>query len=102
MFPPLRQGLEASTKKGIYIIENSKGIVLHVGNTPRAKNGIYQRLKNHLSGSSSFTRSYFGGKGAKLRSNCTYRYIEVASARKRALLECYAIGKLCPKHLGLG
>jgi hypothetical protein len=59
--------------------------------------------KNHLQGSSSFTNDYLKGKGAPLREEgYTYQYLELEDPRKRALLEAYAIGTLCPKHIGLG
>jgi hypothetical protein len=35
-------------KKGVYVIYDSKNNVVHVGSTPRAKNGISQRLKDYL------------------------------------------------------
>jgi hypothetical protein len=99
-FPKKGEVLAAPKERGIYIILSNRGTVLHVGNTPRAKNGIYQRLKNHLAGSSSFTRKHLNGNGSKLRKGHCYKYLPVANPRHRALLEAYAIGSLCPKHLG--
>ena len=97
-FPQYRQPLDASSKPGVYIIRKGE-TVLHVGRTLR----IHQRLKNHLHGSSSFTRGYLKGKGAALReAGHTYQYLELEDRRKRALLEAYAVGTLCPKHIGLG
>lgn len=101
-FPALGEKLMAPEDRGVYIVLSECGDVLHVGNTPRAKNGINQRLKGHLSGSSSFVNSYFQGQGSLLRNGCGYKYLIVESARQRALLEAYAIGTLCPKHLGHG
>jgi len=46
-FPQLRQPLKASHKLGVYVIRKGK-VVLHVGCTPRGKNGLHQRLVNHL------------------------------------------------------
>jgi len=100
VFPMPRKTLEASVKHGVYIILGLNGSVLHVGRTVRAKGGISQRLKNHLYGKSSFTKKHLRGNGAKLRGRCKYKYLEVPNPRLRALLEAYAIGKLCPKHLG--
>ena len=111
LFPVQGEKLLAPKEKGVYIISNDEKTILHVGNTPRAKNGIEQRLKNHMSGASSFSRKYLAQSGQKLRGECFFRYlvIDTASedrflqqnkARQRALLECYAIGRLCPKHLG--
>jgi hypothetical protein len=86
----------------VYIIYK-EGVALHVGRTPRGKGGLRQRLKNHLHGSSTFTVKYMQGKGATLREGgYTYQYLELEDSRKRALLEAYAIGTLCPEYLGLG
>ncbi len=86
----------------MYIIRKGE-TVLHVGRTLRGQDGLHQRLKNHLHGSSSFTREYLKGKGATLReSGYVYQFLELEDSRKRALLEAYAIGTLCPEHLGLG
>lgn len=101
-FPKKRQPLDAPLKGGVYIIRKNKTI-LHVGRTHRGRNGIHQRLTNHLHGSSSFTKNYLHGNGATLRKKgYTYQYLELEDSRKRALLEHYAIGTLCPRHLGTG
>jgi len=101
-FPTFRQPLDAPSKLGVYIIRNEE-VVLHIGRTLRGRNGIHQRLKNHLHGSSSFTNEYLKGKGATLREDgYTYQYLALEDPRKRALLEAYAVGTLCPKHVGLG
>lgn len=101
-FPQFRQLLNAPSKQGVYIIRKEE-TVLHVGRTLRSRNGIHQRLKNHLHGSSSFTNKYLKGKGATLRKDgYTYQYLVLEDPRKRALLEAYAVGTLCPKHIGLG
>lgn len=101
-FPQQRQRLDAPSKQGVYIIRKEEA-VLHVGRTLRGKNGLYQRLTNHLHGSSSFTNEYLKGVGTILRKGkYTYQYLELADSRKRALLEAYAIGTLCPEHIGLG
>lgn len=102
LFPQYRQPLETPSKPGVYII-NKEETVLHVGRTLRGKDGIHQRLKNHLHGSSSFTNEYLKGKGAILREDgYTYQYLVLEDSRKRALLEAYAVGTLCPEHIGLG
>lgn len=101
-FPGKYQSLDAPTVHGVYIVRGGNA-VLHVGRTYRGKKGLFQRLYNHLHGTSSFTNEYLKGDGAILRgSNHTFQYLEVENARKRALLEAYAIGKLCPEHMGLG
>lgn len=100
-FPQPKKELNAPLKPGVYVIRKGKD-VLHVGRTLRAKYGIWQRLYNHLHGQSSFTWEYLKGKVDILREGCTYQYLIVKDERLRALLEAYAIGRLCPKHLGLG
>src|SRR5262249_12513613 len=84
-----------------YVIYSSTGKVLHVGRTLRGLLGIRQRLTNHLQRQSSFTMQYLKGDSSKLRS-CKFRCLVVTNPRKRALLEAYATGYLCPAHLGLG
>ncbi len=101
-FPKSRQQLDAPSDPGVYIIRKNE-TVLHIGRTVRGKAGIYQRLKNHLYGSSSFTKKYLQGNGKRLQEDgYTYQYLVLKKPRKRALLEAYAIGMLCPKHIGLG
>jgi hypothetical protein len=101
-FPRAREKLDAPTSKGVYLIISPSGNVLHVGSTPRARNGLHQRLKDHLRGSSSFAKNYLDGEGGKLRSGYKFIYVKVVGARQRAILECYAIGQLQPAHLGTG
>ena len=101
-FPEYRKSLVAPSKPGVYIIRKNK-TCLHVGRTLCAKNGLRQRLKNHLHGLSSFTYQYLKGKGATLREDgYSYQYLVLEDPRERALLEAYAIGALCPEHIGLG
>lgn len=103
-FPDRHQSFKPEVKKkqGVYVIYNSKDRVVHVGRTYRGREGLFQRLRDHLHGSSSFTNRYLNGDGDKLRKGYTFRYLVVSSARKRALLEAYATAYLCPLHLGLG
>ena len=75
---------------------------MHVGRTVTGKRGLKQRLFNHLHGRSSFVIQSFAGSGAKLRGKFSFRYVLVPNNRLRALLEAYAIGRLCPRHLGVG
>lgn len=100
-FPSKRKRLEAPSDPAVYVIRKGE-IVLHVGRTLRGKDGFYRRLKNHLYGSSSFTKKYLKGNGAVLRKRHTYQFVVVEDPRLRALVEAYAIGMLCPKHIGLG
>ncbi len=101
-FPEPHQRLIAPDQRGVYIIYSPRGKVLHVGRTPRARGGIAQRLRNHLYTTSSFSKRFLKGKGHLLRGKYKFRCLIVDSSRKRALLEAYAIGRLCPAHLGLG
>ncbi len=89
-------------KQGVYIIYDPKNIVVHVGRTQRGKNGLRQRLNNHLLGQSSFVEQYLKGQGSRLRKGYTFKCIVEKNPRIRALLEVFTIGKLCPKHIGLG
>jgi hypothetical protein len=101
-FPPLGGRLEAPDRQGVYVIYSPSNKVLHVGSTPRARKGIAQRLRNHIASQSSFTLRYLNRDGSRLRNGYGFRCLIVASARQRALLEAYAIGRLCPAHIGLG
>ena len=101
-FPDFGGSLEGPDRQGVYVIYSPHGKVLHVGRTPSAKGGIAQRLHNHMSGSSSFTRNYLKGKGSQLRGKYKYRCLVVDDPRLRTLLEAYTAGHLCPDHLGVG
>lgn len=100
-FPALWEKLQAPVCRGVYVIYNPQGEVVHVGRTPRAINGIAQRLRAHMSGASSFTEGFLEGNGHELRDRYTYRCLVVPNTRHRALLEAYATGQLCPIHLGV-
>ena len=103
IFPPPGSRLDASIEHGVYIIYSPPPTrkVVHVGRTYRGSKGLRQRLKNHLHGSSSFTKEYLNGHGRKLRRGYSFRYLIERSARRRALLEAYASRCLCPAHLGV-
>ena len=101
-FPPLRGELNATDQRGVYVIHHPRGKVAHVGRTPRAQGGIAQRLRDHMSGNSSFVIQYLKGNGSQLRGRYRFRFIVVNSKRRRALLEAYATGQLCPTHIGVG
>lgn len=102
LFPHAGGRLNATDRQGVYVIYSSRNRVLHVGRTPKAARGIYQRLTNHLQNQSSFTTKYLAGDGARLRRGCKFRCLVVKNPRHRALLEAYAIGRLCPAHIGDG
>jgi excinuclease UvrABC nuclease subunit len=101
-FPAPRGKLEAPSTHGVYLIRSAAGEVLHVGRTVSGRNGLFQRLRNHLSGKSSFVRSYLNGDASALRNGLSFQFIEVESDRERALLKHRAVAWYCPAHLGLG
>jgi hypothetical protein len=101
-FPAAGERLDVPDVHGVYIIYDLKGRVAHVGRTIRGKRGLYQRLNNHLQGASSFVIKALSGHGRRLREGYKYRWIAVEDSRLRALLEAFAIGQLCPEHLGDG
>ncbi|MGF6428358.1 hypothetical protein [Bradyrhizobium elkanii] len=101
-FPNAGVRLNVPDLHGVYIIYSPKGRVAHVGRTVRGTNGLRQRLNNHLHGASSFVSKALKGKGAALRKGYKFRSIPIENSRLRALLEAYAIGQLCPDHLGDG
>jgi hypothetical protein len=76
--------------------------VLHVGNTPSGKNGLNQRLYNHITRTGIFFKKYLEPRKIDMRGSYKFKYIEVKSNRKRALLEAYTAGMLCPAHFGTG
>jgi hypothetical protein len=100
---PSRGRCNAPDRRGVYVIYGPQGHVLHVGRTPSAKRGLAQRLGNHMTRrGSSFWEHYLVPNGIKLREGgYTFRCLVVEDARRRALLEYYAIGQLCPAHIGL-
>lgn len=93
----------APESRGVYVIYDPDGRVVHVGGTPRGKGGLAQRLENHLHGASTFTRNYppLKGDGSKLRDGYKFRCLPVPNDRIRTFVEAYAIGHLCPAHIGL-
>lgn len=99
---PLTGKVLVSSKQGVYIVLSKKNQVLHVGKTARAKNGLNQRLTNHLRGQSSFSREYTNKEGIDLRQTGKFKIIEIEDNRIRSFVEALAIGKLCPAHIGTG
>lgn len=84
----------APAAPGVYIIWSPRSKrALHVGKSSRQT--LHKRLSSHLRGHAKF-------QGSKLRRGYEFQCLEVKSTRKRALLEAYAIGHLCPSHLGTG
>jgi hypothetical protein len=80
-FPRIRGKIPAPNEQGVYIIYNPEGKVVHVGRTPSGRNGLRQRLGNHLHNASSFTAHYLNGRGSKLRNGYRFRYIVVSKPR---------------------
>jgi predicted GIY-YIG superfamily endonuclease len=99
---PEKGKVNLTNKHGVYIIYSSNNEILHVGMTPYGKDGLNQRLYNHISKSGVFYREYLKPRNMSLRGTCKFRYIEIEDARIRALLEALTAGKLCPAHFGTG
>lgn len=99
---PKKGKVDVSIEQGVYIIYNQKGIVLHVGKTDRAKNGLNQRLQNHLRNQSSFSKKYLIPNTVNIRFEGRFKYIEIENDRLRTFTEAFTVGKLCPKHVGTG
>jgi len=99
---PKKGIVEVSKKQGVYVIYDSEGKILHVGRTISAKNGLNQRLLNHVHNQTSFSKLYMKPSKISLREGCKFKFLEVEDSRARALLEALSIGLLCPKHIGLG
>ena len=99
-FPVDGYELEAGDGQGVYVIYGPEKEVLHVGCTYRGKRGLRQRLRNHLQAASSFVDKHFENDGSRLRQGCTYQFLVVDEIRTRILLEAYAVGNLCPVHVG--
>jgi hypothetical protein len=101
-FPVSGEKLSVPHLQGVYIIYDPKGRVAHVGRTIRGKRGLHQRINNHLHGRSSFAIKALEGRGTRLRQGFKFRFIAIEDSRLRALIEAFAIGQLCPDHLGDG
>lgn len=99
---PIKGAVKVSQKQGVYIVFGFKNEILHIGTTKYAKKGLNQRLTNHLRNQSSLSKNYLKPNEISLRNGCKFRYLELADARKRALLEALATGLLCPKYIGTG
>jgi len=99
---PRRGPVRHPTRRGVYVIYDARRRPVHVGRTPRARGGLAQRLTNHLRGRSSFVRESLDGDGSRLRRGYAFRHLVVEDLRKAALLEAYALGRLCPAHIGVG
>jgi hypothetical protein len=81
-FPRSAVELNASRRRGLYVIYDRRGRVAHVGRTPKAKDGIVQRLRNHMRGQSSFVAHHLKGDGSRLwRDKFEFRWIVVRGGR---------------------
>ena len=99
---PNRGKLNVTCNKGVYIIYNSNEEVVHVGRTPYGKDGLCQRLNDHIYGRSSFARNFLKPNKLSIRKGFSFKILEVSSARERTLLEALTCGLLCPKYIGTG
>lgn len=91
-----------SNEQGVYVIYSPQKKVLHVGRTAGGNNGLNQRLNNHRTGKSSFKRMYLQKHKISLNPKYSFRFIEVSDPKIRTFLEAYAIGSMCPAHIGTG
>lgn len=94
--------VQVSTKQGVYIVYDNNDLTLHVGKTNGGKNGLNQRLLNHVRNQSSFSKLYMQRNKIALRDWGKFQFIEIADSRERSLLEALTAGLLCPKHIGTG
>ncbi|EAS19379.1 hypothetical protein BBFL7_00846 [Flavobacteria bacterium BBFL7] len=94
--------VNVSLNQGVYIVYDNNNIVLHVGKTNGARNGLNQRLQDHVCNRSSFSKLYMQLNKIALRGWGKFQFIEIADARERSLLEALSAGLLCPKHIGTG
>jgi excinuclease UvrABC nuclease subunit len=99
---PTEGPVRCTEKHGVYVIYSPRNKVLHVGKTSSAKEGLDQRLQNHPTNKSSFSKQYLKKQGHVLRKNYKFKYVLVSSPRQRSLLEAYVTGLLCPAHIGTG
>jgi hypothetical protein len=93
--------LGVPSRQGVYVIYDPRKIPVHVGRTVRGRNGLRQRLNQHMLGQSSFVQEFLKGCGSKLRGKYSFRYYVINNDRHRALAESLGVGIICPKHLGL-
>jgi len=94
--------IEVSIKQGVYIVYDNNKTPLHVGKTNRGRNGLNQRLLNHVRNQSSFSKLYMQINNVSLRDWGEFQFIEVECDRERSLLEALTAGLLCPLHIGTG
>lgn len=99
---PVKGKVNVSKNHGVYIIYDPNDIVLHVGMTPYGKDGLDQRLYNHISKTGVFYRNFLQPRGIEMRGKYFFRFIVVENAKTRALLEALTAGLLCPEHFGTG
>jgi hypothetical protein len=100
-FPRGSESIDVPKKLGVYVIRDPDEAVVYVGRTTRAKNGLHQRLRNHMAGKSALVRVFLQGDTSKLREGFSYQFLEVEDDRERALLEHIATAWHCPTVLGL-
>ena len=99
---PIKGKIQASTKQGVYIVYDDLLRPLHVGKTNGAKNGLNDRLQNHVWNQSSFSKLYMQKNKIVLRAWGKFQFLELEDDRERALLEALTAGLLCPAHIGTG
>lgn len=101
LFPAGRESINVPRTLGVYVIRDPDEAVVYGGRTTRARNGLHQRLRNHLAGKSALVKGLLQGDTTRLRAGFSYQFLEVSDDRERALLEHIATAWHCPKVLGL-
>lgn len=99
---PLLGKIGVSINQGVYIVYDNTKAPLHVGKTNRGRNGLNQRLLNHVRNQSSFSKLYMQKNNISLRDWGAFKFIEIENSRERSFLETITAGLLCPKHIGTG
>jgi hypothetical protein len=102
IFPESGEKLKITRRHGVYIIFNSQDLVMYVGKTNSAKDGLCQRLNDHLGKNSSFTKNHIKPDKLDVRGGYYFRYLEIEDSRDRTFVEAMAAGYLCPKYIGTG
>jgi len=97
---PIKGKLNATDNHGVYIIYTPEDLVVHVGSTPSGKKGLNQRLYNHISCTGMLYHNYLKVLNIEMRGTHKFKFLIVSDPRKRALLESFTAGILCPIYFG--
>jgi hypothetical protein len=101
-FPPAGERLDVPDLHGVYIIYDPKGQGSPCRPDGSRETRALPEAQQPPQGASSFVVTALDGKGSVLRDGYKYRRISIENSRLRAFLEAFAIGHLCPDHIGDG